>query len=724
MLRLLVALPACLILLVSPGALAASDTAITTSRSVAILDFENANKAVTEDDWLCAGMAETLITKLRQIKDLRLVERKQILKAMEELNFTETDFFDSEKSGQLAKFLKVDVLLVGGFQHYGNAIRITARFVDVKTGEVLDAVDIKGKMDDIFDLQDQLALKLVESMGISTTSKELKTVATKPTTSLSALELYSKALKAEDADEKIALFEQAIQADPAYKEAYNDLAVVYMDRGEWETAIGYLNKAIGVDATYFLPYYNLGVSYNQLGRYDDSIKAYRACIEHNENYLNAYAALADVYVVAGDYEHAIEVARKAGELEPSDPRSPNTWGNALYGQGHYDEAIAKYQKVVELDPEGAYVYYNIANCYVGLGKNDEALSYYGKALEMDAEYALAYYRRAELYRTTLADPTKAAIDFLTYVKLEPQDFDGFLGLARTYTDLGKTEEAEEAFKTALGLKPDEPNALNDLANIYYSQEDYERAEQLYLSAIKADPDYKWAYLNLGNLYAYIRNDQDTAAGYYEKVYALDHEYPRVISELSLVEVRRERWDDAISWLMKGAKVLPDEPFWSYWLGYAYDEKATAKRAEGKTRVAAQYAETAEKYLLETLKLDPKYADAYNLLGNLKLNAGNPRDAIPYYEKALEADASHVFATYNLGTANRQLGQYDEAEKWFKHTLELDADYANADYQLAEMYDNDLVQPEKALPYYRRYIELAGEDQKVQDRIKEIESGAH
>jgi superkiller protein 3 len=724
MLRLLIALLACLIFLVSPGALATSATEMTTSRSVAILDFENANKEVTEDNWLCAGMAETLITKLRQIKDLRLVERKQILKAMEELNFTATDFFDSEKSGQLAKFLKVDVLLVGGFQHYGNAIRITARFVDVKTGEVLDAVDIKGKMDDIFDLQDQLALKLIENMGITTTSEERKTVATNPTTSLSALELYGKALNAEDTDEKIAFFTQAIEADPAYKEAYNDLAVVYMERGEWETAIGDLNKAIGVDATYFLPYYNLGICYNQLGRHNESIKAYRACIEHNANYLNAYTALVGVYITTGEYERAIEAARKAGELEPSNPQPPNAWGNALYAQGHYEEAIAKYQEVVELDPEGAYVYYNIANCYGALGKNDEALSYYGKALEVDADYALAYYRRAELYRTTLEDPTKAAIDFLTYVKLAPEDFDGYLGLARTYVALGKTKEAEEAFKAALQLKADEPNALNDLANLYYSQEDYERAEQLYLAVIKADPDYKWAYLNLGNLYAYIRNDQDTAAGYYEKVYTLDREYPRAISELSMVEVRRERWDDAISWLMKGAKLAPNEAFWSYWLGYAYDEKATEKRNEGKTRIAAQYADTAEKHLLEALKLNPQYADAYNLLGNLKLNSGAPREAIPYYEKALEADAKHVFATVNLGTANRQLTQYDEAEKWFKHAIEIAPDYAYAVYQLAAMYDNDLVQPEKALPYYRRYLELAGDDQQVKDRIKEIESGAH
>jgi len=692
---------------------------MTTSRSVAILDFENANKEVTEDNWLCAGMAETLITKLRQVRELRLVERKQILKAMEELNFTETDFFDSEKSEQLAKFLKVDVLLVGGFQHYGNAIRITARFVDVATGEVLDAVDIKGKMDDIFDLQDELALKLIDNMGITTTRKERRVVSERPTTSLGALELYSKAIEAEDADEKIALFVQAIEADPTYKEAYNDLAVVHMDRGEWEIAIGYLDKAVGVDASYFLPYYNLGVCYNQLGRPNDSIKAYRRCIEYNESYFNAHIALGGVYNQMGEYRRAIEAAREAIELEPGDPDGYNLWGNALYGQDRHEEAIEKYEQILELDPELPYAYYNIANCYVELDKTDEALSYYGKSLEVGPDYAPTYYRRAELYRQRLDDPHKAAIDYLAHIKLDPESFDGYLGLARAYVTLGRTEEAKEAFETAIDLRADDPDALNELANVCYDEEDYDRAEALYLAALAANPEFKFAYLNLGNLYAYVRGDQDMAADYYQQAYKLDPKYPRVISELAMVEVRRDQWDEAISWLMKGRKLLPDEPFWSYWLGFAYDEKATEKRNEGKTRIAEQYAETAEKHLLEAVRLDPDYADAYNVLGNLKLNSDTPQEAIPYYEKALEANAEHLYASLNLGTANRRLGQYEAAEKWFKRTLELNPDYPFAVYQLANMYDEELVEPEEALKFYKRYLELVGEDEEVEDRVKEL-----
>ncbi len=719
--RVFILLLCCFVLTLAgrgPSAAVAAATEMTT-RSVAILDFENANKEAKEDDWLSAGMAETLITKLRQVRDLRLVERKQILKAMEELDFTATDFFDTEKSEQLARFLKVDVLLVGGFQHYAKNIRITARFVDVSTGEVLEAVDIKGKMDDIFDLQDELALKLIQTMGIETTRKERKTVTKQPTTNLNALELFSKALEAEDEEEKVRLLKQAIEADPDYKEAYNDLAVVYMDRGDYDEAIGYLNEAVRVDATYFLPHFNLGVCYNQLGRAEESVKAFKRAIEYNDTYVKGFLALSETYYAQGEYRRAGDAAREAIELDPSNPDAYNDLGNALYGLERYEDSIKQYEQAIELDAEAHYAYHNIASASEKLGDTDKALAYYGKALEINPDYAISYFRRAALYHLTLNDPHKAALDYITYIEHEPKDFDGYMGLARVYVLLDKPDEAKEAYEQALELRGDEPNALNELANVYYNDKDYERAERLYLAALEADPDFKWGYFNLGNLYAYVRSDPDTAADYYEKAYRLDRQYTGALVELTLLEVRRSEWDDAIGWLMRGIKLTPDDAFWSYYLGYAYDEKATQKRNEGKTRIAERYMTTAEKHLLEAARLDPDNADTYNLLGNLRLNNGEAEQAVPHYEKALELNKDHQFATVNLASAMRSLERYEDAETYFKRTLEIAPDYAFAVHELAELYDEDLDRPEDAVTYYKRYLDLVGEDEGVQDRIEEL-----
>ncbi|MBN1916332.1 MAG: tetratricopeptide repeat protein [Verrucomicrobia bacterium] len=710
----------CAIALVCCLTLTASAVEMTVTRSVAILDFENADKEGKADDWLCAGMAETLITKLRQVKDLRLVERKQILKAMEELDFTATDFFDTDKSAELAKFLKVDVLLVGGFQHYGESIRITARFVDVATGEVLEAVDIKGEMDTIFDLQDQLALKLIETMGIATTRSEMKAVAKQPTTSLSALELYSKALDATDPAESIPLFEAAIEADPQYKEAYNDLAVVHMDQGDFASAVELLKKALEIDSSYFLPHFNLGVCYNRLGQPDEAVRSYTRAIDSNPAYINAYLAAAEVLIAKGDNAAAIGLARQAVDLDPADVRGINLWGNALYGQKEYEEAIKKYEEVLELDPEGAYAYYNIANCHADLGRTDAALDYYGKALEADSEYALAYYRRAGVYHYTLDESRKAVIDYTAYIRLVPGDPDGYVGLARAYANLGDADNAKDAYAKAVELRDDEPNALNELANLLYNEASYVQAEHLYLQALRADPDFVYAYHNLGRLYAYARQDQDTAADYFTRALKIDRNYSPSLVEASLVELRRQNWDNMISYLMRGRKLEPGNSFWHYYLGYAYDEKAQQERAQGETRTAQRYNETAAKHLGEAARLDPNDPDIPNLLGNLKLNEGKPAEAIPYYEQALKLNADHLYATVNLAAAGRRLARYDDAERLYKRALEIEPSYAYAAHELASMYDQDLQRVEDAIAAYKRYLELVGEDAQVESRIKELQ----
>ena len=68
---------------------------------------------------------------------------------------------------------------------------------------------------------------------------------------------------------------------------------------------------------------------------------------------------------------------------------------------------------------------------------------------------------------------------------------------------------------------------------------------------------------------------------------------------------------------------------------------------------------------------------------------------------------------------RSLHRYEDAETYFKRTLEIAPDYAFAVHELAELYDEDLDRPEDAITYYKRYLDLVGEDEDVQDRIKEL-----
>ena len=278
-----------------------------TKKSIVVLDFENLNKGDDELAWLSAGMAEAILTKLRNIKSLKLIERKQVLKAINELNFSTSDYFDKDKSEKLADFLRADVIIVGSFQEFRDRIRIFARFVDLKTTEVIDAAEVRGKLDDIFDLQDQIALKLMDKMGVETTEEERRKITEEPTKSLSAYEYYSKAISLpheteEQFQKRISLLQKAIEQDPTYKEAYNDLAVAYMDRKDYEEALTYLQKAIQADIEYYIAHYNIGLCHENLGNYKEAMSGYQTCIELEPEYLFAYTGMARVAELRGSGE--------------------------------------------------------------------------------------------------------------------------------------------------------------------------------------------------------------------------------------------------------------------------------------------------------------------------------------------------------------------------------------------------------------------------------------
>src|SRR5579859_6123034 len=124
------------------------------------MPFKNLN-ADASVDWLKVGIAETMIWDLKKSGKLPVVERDQLDKAIAEITLQGAKSTEDSTAAQVGKMVGAKTVVVGGFQKAGKEIRITARYVAVETGVVLDTAKTTGPMSNIFALQDEITARLL-----------------------------------------------------------------------------------------------------------------------------------------------------------------------------------------------------------------------------------------------------------------------------------------------------------------------------------------------------------------------------------------------------------------------------------------------------------------------------------------------------------------------------------------------------------------------------------
>ena len=201
---------------------------------VAVMPFKNLN-GDTSLDWLKAGIAETMISDLKKSGRMQVVERDQIDKAMAEMALQGATGTEESTAAKLGKMVGAKTVVLGGFQKAGNEMRITARFVVVETGVILDTAKATGKMRDIFSLQDEITARLLGEKppqavasakahgahddGKYTATNTLSfTPPRKPATdkTLQAYKLYAMALTSGSDADRVNYLKQSLQVDPDF----------------------------------------------------------------------------------------------------------------------------------------------------------------------------------------------------------------------------------------------------------------------------------------------------------------------------------------------------------------------------------------------------------------------------------------------------------------------------------------------------------------------------
>ena len=129
-----------------------NDTEALPDRPFAVVPFTNISRDVS-DDWMGDGFAETVAADLAGSPGARVVARDRGTAA---LRGDASVPIDSTEATRLGRRLGVRWVVTGGYQRVGQQLRITARLVDARTGDVADTLTVDGTVEAIFDLQDQI----------------------------------------------------------------------------------------------------------------------------------------------------------------------------------------------------------------------------------------------------------------------------------------------------------------------------------------------------------------------------------------------------------------------------------------------------------------------------------------------------------------------------------------------------------------------------------------
>jgi TolB-like protein/class 3 adenylate cyclase/Flp pilus assembly protein TadD len=347
--------------------------------SIAVLPFANMS-GDPEQEYFVDGMVEEITTALSRIRWLFVIARNS--------SFTYKDQAVDVK--QVGRELGVRYVLEGSVRKAGGRVRITAQLIDALTGAHLWADRFDGSLEDVFELQDNVASSVAGVIEPALQTAEAGRSAAPRTNDLTAYDLYLRAYALvtpsnRQAPEALRLTEQGIARDPRYGPALAWAAVccsVLVSDGRSENAEG--DRLKGVDfarRALELSSDDPGVLANvavALSYFGEDIDAMIALVDRalalNPNFARAWRISGTLRVWVGQPDAAIEHLEISRRLNPRARVGGLSFnlGMAHFLNQRFDQAVPQLLLAIQDDSSQAGRYRFLAACYAHMGRLDEA----------------------------------------------------------------------------------------------------------------------------------------------------------------------------------------------------------------------------------------------------------------------------------------------------------------------------------------------------------------
>jgi len=435
-------------------------------RSIAVMPFLDLSPA-RDQAYFSDGLAEELLNLLAKIPDLEVASRTSSF-AFKGRNVQIADIADT---------LSVGHVLEGSVRMSGDRIRVTAQLIRGSDGFHVWSETYDRQLDDIFDVQDDIAGAVVDALSITLLGPAPRPRATDP-------EAYKRFLQAryllhqftpQSLAQALGLMKESLDIDPAYVPAWGNLASIYINQA--------MNDVMPANEAM------------ELAR-----SAAQIAIDLDPRASDGYSQLAWIaHIYDGDLASAALFYEKAIDL---DPENPALLGNAAVlaeALGRLDLAISLKKYLTEATPTNAISHNNLALAYYYAGRLDAAEASIRTTVVLSPGYIGAQYRLGTIL--LLREEFEAALD--AFEREQDEEYH-IKGLALAHYALGNREEADTALQTLVTSWGERYPV--EVAHVYaYRNETDAAFEWLYKRAEMGGPG-SWGDQKLDLLFRNLHDD--------------------------------------------------------------------------------------------------------------------------------------------------------------------------------------------------------------------------
>ncbi|MFO8111881.1 MAG: tetratricopeptide repeat protein [Desulfosalsimonadaceae bacterium] len=468
-----------------------------------------------------------------------------------------------------------------------------------------------------------------------------------------------------------------------------------------EGAARFMEQAISRDPDAVLPKQELALIYLQTGKKD---KALGLC----EQILDMQPDNIETLIIAGSIRQSMEDIETARDLYESviekAPDRKNIYlvlGRLYLQDGLHEEAIHVFQRLVKQDPEAYVGYYYLGMAYAGAGEKDRAIEALRRAVEIEPGFLEARFELVNIYDDR--DESDKVIDiYEDIVEEDPENISAAIALGLLYLKNDYEWKADALFEK-LGLMAEiDRTVIDTVIQDLIAQDRYEEAISVVEGMLKGLPEDQDLHY-LAGISEYLIGNYDEALSHLNQV-GLDSRFyvDAVIQKADIYNQKQQQ--------NKGINVL--ESAFENADRFSKPHRVRLIRFLGAFYVDAGEYQSAIGILRRGLALEPDNTDFHYDLGVAYDKSGEPQKTIEQMKMVIETDPEHADALNYLGYTYALAGDnLDEAEELVRRALEIKPDSGYILDSMGWVYfqKGDI---EKAVSYLEKAVEKRPEDPEI------------